>query len=252
MYKYANYGIGIHSLRAASAEDIIEISQNGPQQVPFHIHIAEQQKEVKDCLAFYGKRPVEWLLENLDLNERFNLVHATHLLEPELKGIATSGANVVLCPTTEGNLGDGMFSLKHFKELGGRWSLGTDSNVSLNPFEELRLLDYGQRLMSGSRNTFGKRGSHYALESAFDSGGFAIDHSASDFFEIGMPFNGCIVSSDDPFLQSTSPENRLNTIVYSSNESIQKGAVANGKHRSHHKSNVDRQFIKTIRELKNR
>jgi formimidoylglutamate deiminase len=254
-YDHAHYGIGIHSLRAASAEDILAISEIGPQNVSFHIHIAEQLKEVKECEEFYGKRPVEWLLENIKVDQRFNLVHATYLSEPELIGIADSGASVVLCPTTEGNLGDGIFSLKHFKTHGGNWSLGTDSHVSLNPFEEIRLLDYGQRLTARTRNTFGARGSLYAIETVFDSGRAATGENAGRFFEIGKPFNACVISSDHQLLKNASRENRLNTIVYSSDTSMQRGAIANGRFFGADTDDLERiqqEFTQVIKELGNR
>ena len=117
----------------------------GPQDLPFHIHVSEQLQEVKDAIAYLGKRPVEWLLENLNLNDRFHLVHATHLTDDETTQLAKSNAHVVLCPSTEGNLGDGIFPLRLYQAHGGKWSIGTDSHIGLNPLEELRILDYGQR-----------------------------------------------------------------------------------------------------------
>src|SRR5690606_8919592 len=94
-YQNASIGIGIHSMRGVEPEVIKEIAKSGPQNVPFHIHIAEQLKEIEDSIAYLNKRPVEWMLENIDLNDRFHLVHATHLLDEETKGIANSKANVV-------------------------------------------------------------------------------------------------------------------------------------------------------------
>ncbi len=227
-YRHASIGFGVHSLRAASLEDLSGIVENGPLNAPFHIHIAEQLKEVEDCVGFHGKRPVECLMDRVELDGRFNLVHATYLAENELLGIARSGANVVICPTTEGNLGDGIFSLKHLNENGGRWSIGTDSHVSLNPFEELRLLDYGQRLVSRSRNTFGKTGAHFAISKVFEAGSRAMGSEGGEYFEIGKPINACLISSDHPIAGSASAENRLNTIVYSSDETMQKGTIVNG------------------------
>ena len=253
-YEYANFGIGIHSLRAASADEIVAISKEGPGDVPLHIHVAEQLREVEDCVAFYGKRPVEWLLDNAALDERWNLVHATYLLEHELTGITDSGANVVLCPTTECNLGDGIFSLKHFRAHGGSWSIGSDSNVNLNPFEEIRLLDYGQRLTSRSRNTFGETGSRYAIESVFDAGGRATGVSGDNFFEVGKPFNGCVVGSDHPLVSETSMSNRLNTIVYCSDPTLQRGSIVNGRASVAGELNneIGDRFAKVLRELGNR
>ena len=167
-YENANVGMGIHSLRAVEGSDLVEAINSSPPGMPIHIHVSEQLKEVEQALSFLGKRPVEWLLEKLKLNEHYHLVHATHLTEEETVALARSGANVVLCPSTEGNLGDGIFPLRKFQEEGGSWSIGTDSHVGLNPFEELRILDYGQRLTSHRRDTFG-------YGEIGDSGAFAIN-----------------------------------------------------------------------------
>lgn len=134
-----------------------EICLNGNKNLPLHIHISEQLKEVSDSLEYLGKRPVEWMLEHCEMDSRFHLVHATHINEIELNGIAKSGASVVLCPSTEGNLGDGIFPLRDFILQDGNWSIGTDSHIGSNPMEELRILDYGQRLISHKRNTFYKK-----------------------------------------------------------------------------------------------
>ena len=108
-YDGANIGIGIHSMRGVDPKDIAKIAESGPQNIPFHIHISEQLKEIEDSVSFLNQRPVEWLLDNVKLSDRFHLVHATHLTEQETRGIANGKANVVLCPSTEGNLGDGFF-----------------------------------------------------------------------------------------------------------------------------------------------
>lgn len=151
-YPNARLGLGVHSLRAAPREAIREILENGDKNAPFHIHASEQTKEVDDCLAFYGRRPVAWVLENFEVNERFHFVHATHIDAGEMRGLIQTKANVVLCPTTEGNLGDGIFPLKDYHLGGGRWCIGSDSHVCQNPFEELRWLDYAQRLTHRIRN----------------------------------------------------------------------------------------------------
>ena len=113
---------------------------------------AEQTREVADSVAFSGRRPVEWMLEHLPVDRRWCLVHATHLNDAETRGLAQSGAVAGLCPTTEANLGDGIFPLPQFRAEGGRYGIGGDSHVSRNPFEELRLLEYVQRLVLRRRN----------------------------------------------------------------------------------------------------
>jgi len=123
-----------------------------PADAPVHIHIAEQIGEVQDCLALRNARPVEWLLGNAPVDARWVLVHATHLTGDEVQGIAHSGATVALCPTTEANLGDGLFPLRAYLDAGGAWGIGSDSHISVSPVEELRWLEYGQRLATHHRN----------------------------------------------------------------------------------------------------
>ncbi|NNE66328.1 MAG: formimidoylglutamate deiminase, partial [Pyrinomonadaceae bacterium] len=212
----ARIGCGVHSLRAAPIEDVAAIAESSPGDMPFHIHIAEQLKEVDECVAFHGKRPVELLLDSVEIGPRFNLVHSTYMNESELNRVADSRANVVICPTTEGNLGDGIFSLKHFRAKKGSWSIGSDSHIGIDPLEEIRLLDYGQRLVSRSRNTFGENGSHYAIETAFDAGQSGMGEASTDYFEVGGPLNACIVEPLHPLHILVSNEHLLNSLVYTS------------------------------------
>lgn len=231
-YEGANIAVGIHSLRGVDAKDILETVKNGAQNVPFHIHISEQLKEVEDSKKFLGKRPVEWLLEKVELNERFHLVHATHLTEKECENLAKTGANVVLCPSTEGNLGDGIFPLGQFQSLNGNWSIGTDSHIGLNFFEELRILDYGQRLTTHKRNTFigGKieDSGLYALNKATVAGRKAMNNFEREFFAVGAPFDACIVNADEPLTASVKLENLTSSIIYTADASQIYGTFVNG------------------------
>ena len=145
-------GACFHSLRAVPEPAMREVLAALPRSMPVHIHIAEQIGEVQDCLALREARPVEWLCANFDVDARWALVHATHLTAEETRAIAGSGATVVLCPTTEANLGDGLFPLRDYLDAGGRWGIGSDSHISVSPVEELRWLEYGQRLVSRHRN----------------------------------------------------------------------------------------------------
>lgn len=147
-----NAGICFHSLRAVSEAQMHEVLKELSPTLPVHIHIAEQQKEVNDCLNWSGQRPVEWLYNHLDVDSRWCLVHATHLDENELQQMARSGAIAGLCPTTEANLGDGIFPASEYIAAGGRWGIGSDSHVSLDVVEELRWLEYAQRLRDRRRN----------------------------------------------------------------------------------------------------
>jgi len=147
-------GVALHSLRAVPADamrTLLAAPQVGALR-PIHIHVAEQTAEVDECVATRGARPVQWLLDNAAVDEAWTLVHATHLVESELAAIAASKAVIALCPSTEANLGDGVFPLRDFIARGGRFGIGSDSNVSVSPVEELRWLEYGQRLVSQQRN----------------------------------------------------------------------------------------------------
>ena len=145
-------GVAFHSLRAVPPEAMDAALAALPPDIPLHIHIAEQIGEVQDCLAVRNARPVEWLLDHAPVDARWTLVHATHLTGPETAAVAASGATVAICPTTEANLGDGLFPLRKYLDAGGAWGIGSDSHVSVSPVEELRWLEYGQRLQTRHRN----------------------------------------------------------------------------------------------------
>ncbi len=256
-YKNAAIGMGIHSMRGVECNQIIELSKIRNGNTPFHIHIAEQIKEIEDCIDFLNTRPVEWLAENIELSENYHLVHATHLIDTEIHKIAKSNANVVLCPSTEGNLGDGLFPLKKYLELKGNWSIGTDSHVGLNPLEEIRLLDYGQRLITHQRDTFsnsncGDSGFN-AIKTSLISGRKAMGNFNSSFFEIGTPLNALVVSNAHPLITSSSPENLCNTLIYSSDNSMLKGTIVNGDliiNEGVHENEITTNFLNTIQKLK--
>jgi formimidoylglutamate deiminase len=121
-------------------------------KAPVHIHIAEQTQEVDDCLAWSGQRPVQWLLEHAPVDARWCLVHATHMTPEEYAGAARSAAVAGICPTTEANLGDGIFDMPAWLRHGGRWGIGSDSHATVNAAEELLMLEYSQRLNLRQRN----------------------------------------------------------------------------------------------------
>jgi formimidoylglutamate deiminase len=140
-------GIALHSLRAVPAESMSQVWTSGMADVgPVHIHVAEQIGEVDECLQARGARPVAWLLANAPVDPRWCLVHATHMSGTERVALAATGAVAGLCPTTEANLGDGLFPLREWLDVGGGFGIGSDSHVSVSAVEELRWLEYGQRL----------------------------------------------------------------------------------------------------------
>ena len=136
---------------------------------PLHIHVAEQTKEVEDCLAWSGQRPVEWLLSHLPVNNRWCLIHATHMTEGETQAMARTGAVAGLCPLTEANLGDGIFPAPLYRQHGGRFGIGTDSNVRLSMPGELEMLEYGQRLANRARNVLSDAAGQSTGRTMFDA-----------------------------------------------------------------------------------
>ena len=160
-------GVAFHSLRAvkeASFAPVIEALEKISLTAPIHIHIAEQQGEVEASTAYNGKRPIEWLLDTQPVDARWCLIHATHLVEGERETLAKTGAVVGLCPTTEANLGDGIFPLPEYLAEGGVWGIGSDSHISVDAREELRLLEYGQRLARQSRTVLAPAAGGHAGE----------------------------------------------------------------------------------------
>jgi formimidoylglutamate deiminase len=150
-------GVAPHSLRAVTPQELPRVVALGGDG-PVHIHIAEQVLEVEDCIAFHNARPVEWLLANAPVDSAWCLIHATHMSGAETLGMARSGAVAGLCPITEANLGDGTFNAPHFIEAGGRFGIGSDSNVLIGLADELRQLEYSQRLQHRLRNVLAAPG----------------------------------------------------------------------------------------------
>ena len=196
--------------------------------MPFHLHAAEQLAEVERCLSYLSKRPIEWLLHNLPLSERFNIVHCTHTTDKEIKDLAQSKANAVLCPGTEGNLGDGIFRLTDFADAGGNWSIGTDSHISLNPLEDLRWLDYAQRLTRHKRNTFAD-GAATLINKTFFAGIKAMGNTASDYFAIGQPLDAVVYDIEQPLLAQAGLHHLLSAIVYIAEPSVILGTLVDGE-----------------------
>ncbi len=149
-------GVAPHSLRAVNPDELATVTALRPG-APLHMHAAEQVREVEDCLAWSGQRPVAWLLDHAGVDARWCLVHATHIDAAEIRGIVASGAVVGLCPVTESDLGDGIFPALPYTSQGGRFGVGTDSNVLIDAAVELRTLEYEQRLLHRARNVLASR-----------------------------------------------------------------------------------------------
>ncbi|WP_200950944.1 formimidoylglutamate deiminase [Rhizobium sp. Root1220] len=172
----AELGLAPHSLRAATPEELAELVPMASDG-PIHIHVAEQVREVEDCIAWSGARPVEWLLANAPVDGRWCLIHATHMTDDETRGMAARGAIAGLCPITEANLGDGTFPAPLFLEAGGRYGVGSDSNVLISLPGELRQLEYSERLALKARNVVAAPGGSTArslFDHAITGGGAAL------------------------------------------------------------------------------
>jgi cytosine/adenosine deaminase-related metal-dependent hydrolase len=195
--------------------------------------VSEQMKEVNEAISYLGKRPVEWMADQVELTDRFHLVHATHLTPHEVQSIVHSGAHVVLCPTTEGNLGDGLFPLLDYQAAGGCWSIGTDSHVGLDPLEELRLLDYGQRLIHHRRNVFGSPqqsdSGTFAVEMALTSGRKAMGNKSQEWLVPGQPLDAVVYDASHPLMAQATDAQRISILVYSDAGNNRLGTLVNGR-----------------------
>ena len=208
-------GIGFHSLRAVTAEQMHAVLAIDAT-LPVHIHIAEQVKEVDDCLAWSGARPIEWLAREVELDARWCLVHATHMTEAEVATVAASGATVAICPTTEANLGDGFFATEGYFAAGGRWGIGSDSHVSVDAGEELRLLEYGRRLRLRRRALSASEavpnvGAWLWLQAA---GAAAPTGVATGRIEAGQRADFIVLDGEDPQLAGRSGDALLDSLVF--------------------------------------
>lgn len=210
--------IGAHSLRAVNETSLTKLSDLTERDgCPMHIHIAEQTAEVDQCLARHSARPVEWLLAEVPINEHWCLVHATHISDSELDLLSRSRAVVCLCPSTEANLGDGLFPLFAWLEQGGRIAIGSDSHVTNNPFEELRWLEYGQRLSTRSRNVaaiHGEHTGHTLFEHVLTGGGLACGHGDGKL-RPGANADFLTLDSMSPMLAGHASESILDALIFS-------------------------------------
>lgn len=227
-YQNARLGFGVHSLRAVTATDVFKTVEEGPRELPFHIHAAEQKKEVEECQAHLHNRPVEWLLNNLPLNDRFNLVHCTHMNAEEIVRLAQSRANVVICPSTEGDLGDGVFPLREFAGHYGNWCIGTDSQINLDPLEDLRWIDYSQRLQSHRRNTYDDAATEL-INKTIMCGRSSAGEVRENFFEKGRPFDAVVFDSNTPTLYQSRRDHLLQAMLYTARNADIMGTIVNGR-----------------------
>ncbi|EHJ95584.1 N-formimino-L-glutamate deiminase [Agrobacterium tumefaciens 5A] len=244
-------GVAPHSLRAVTPEElsaVVAMVEHGP----VHIHIAEQQKEVADCLQWSSARPVEWLLDNAPIDARWCMIHATHMTKTETIGLARSGAVAGLCPITEANLGDGIFNGSLFIKEGGAIGVGSDSNVSISVAGELRQLEYSQRLALNARNVIASVNtstSHGLFTAALAGGNTALQGTSG--IAAGNPAN--LFSLDDTAAPYLSGFELLDHFIFADGVKIDshwvngKKQVVGGKHVD--RERISKRFLQTMSRL---
>ena len=227
-------GLAPHSLRAVGPESLSEAiagleAMDG--EAPIHIHVAEQTREVEDCVSWSGRRPVEWLLGNHDIGPRWCLVHATHMTPDETRALAGTGAVAGLCPTTEANLGDGLFPLEAWLGVGGRLGVGSDSHVSVSPVEELRWLEYGQRLTARRRNVAAlpESSTGARLHAAALEGGGAAMARETGALEAGKAADIVTLDAAHPLLAGKTDYAILDTYVFAGNANLVRDVMVGGR-----------------------
>ena len=214
-------GIAPHSLRAVTPETLKKILDALPalnlSNCPVHMHVAEQVKEVDDCLSWSKQRPAEWLMNNHEVGARWCLIHATHMTESETKKLAASNAVAGLCPTTEANLGDGIFPAEAYHHAGGRLGIGSDSNVCVSPWEELRSLEYAQRLITRKRNVLFDKATPSVGRTLYmraaEGGAQALGIKAGKIAK-GYRADLAAYSLDDPLLAERKGDAILDTLMF--------------------------------------
>ncbi|MEL0612116.1 formimidoylglutamate deiminase [Marinomonas arenicola] len=253
-------GICFHSLRAVTKTQIDTVLESLDASFnktsPIHIHIAEQQKEVQDCINWSGQRPVEWLNNEIGLNDRWCLVHATHLTDKERQAIASSQAIAGLCPATEANLGDGIFPGVEFEQEQGRWGIGSDSHVSLSIVEELRTLEYSQRLRDQQRNRLYRPEQNSIGDNLYQQallgGNQACDVSLG--LAIGHRADFMVLDESQPFIAASESKDLLNRWLFATNENLVKDVFVAGQQRIknfHHEDEESsrKAFIQVIKKV---
>ena len=234
-YSNTNIGIAPHSLRAVDKNSLIEVVahvRSLDANAPIHIHIAEQQKEVDDCLAHYGQRPVEWLLANIPLDSHWCLIHATHITEQERRGIIASKAIAGICPTTEANLGDGIFPTTEFLSEQGTLAIGSDSHISVNPIEELRWLEYTQRLIKQQRAILADAKQASVGQNLWQQaakGGAQSTNTNTGELAIGKQADLLVLDEQQTRLFASSEQHLFDSLIFASQKNPVQDVMVNGQ-----------------------
>jgi formimidoylglutamate deiminase len=251
-------GISPHSLRAVSRPVLNEVIEGIDRKAPIHIHVAEQVKEVDDCVAWAIKRPVEFLLERYDVSSRWCAIHATHMSPEETQSLARSGAVAGLCPTTEANLGDGTFNADSFAKDGGVIAIGSDSHIGMSVAEELRQLEYSQRLRDRARNVLaggpGRSTGRTLFDAALAGGAQALDQPVGAIAP-GRRADIVVLDGDHPVLLGRSGDDALDSWVFSGGNACVKDVFVAGeeivKDRHHiRQTEIEARFRATVERLR--
>jgi formiminoglutamate deiminase len=251
----ANLGVAPHSLRAVTPEELRDVVGLEPTG-PIHIHAAEQVREVSDCIAWSGRRPVQWLLDEMALDQRWCLIHATHLDPSEVDRLAASGAVAGLCPVTEANLGDGIFPAQAYLAASGAMGIGTDSNILIDPAQELRMIEYAQRLSLRARNVLGSdrpsTGARLFVKAL--TGGAQALGQASHGLNIGASADIVSLAADHPSTFGREGDALLDSWIFAGTAGVvdtvwRRGAkvVAEGRH--HQADAVAARYRRTLQKL---
>jgi formiminoglutamate deiminase len=237
-------GIAPHSLRATSPDDLRAVL-SARTSGPVHIHIAEQPKEVADIQGWLGARPVEWLLANANVTPDWCLIHATHMTTAETKGMAKSGAVAGLCPVTEANLGDGPFNGPEYLNAGGAFGVGSDSNVLISLTEELRTLEYSQRLRDVARNVMvvGEGSVGDTLYTGAAKGGAQALGRGTGDISVGTLADLAAIDSTVPSLCALRQDQLLDGLVFASKDTVVTDVWSAGRHAVHAGRHVKRDEI---------
>jgi formimidoylglutamate deiminase len=226
-------GVALHSLRAVPEPAMHEVLADKLARTgPIHIHIAEQIGEVQDCLATRGARPVEWLFEHAEVDANWCLVHATHLTPDETTRLASSGAVAGLCPTTEANLGDGLFPLAPYLDAGGRLGIGSDSHISVSPVEELRWLEYGQRLSTRHRNIAAREAAASVGETLWRAalrGGAQASGMPVGELRPGQRADLLVLDEEAPLLAARDERSLMDSFLFAGNTSLVRDVMCGGR-----------------------
>ncbi len=228
----AAVGIAPHSLRAIDETLLREVVAAHDDLAAIHIHIAEQTREVDDCVAWSGTRPVDWLCDHFDVDAGWCLIHATHMSDDESARLAASGAVAGLCPTTEANLGDGFFNAAQYFGAGGAWAIGSDSHISIDPVEELRWLEYGLRLQTRRRSlasdTATPNPGRYLLDGALTGGARACGRKIGRI-AVGYRADLVVLDANHPRLHGRARNDLLDSWIFSGNENLVRDVYIDGR-----------------------